>query len=357
VVLRQPIAEKQFPLPQDPFQFILLPIIARRKYKQLIETYESLKLENRLLIYNTFKDGKNRELGIIACGIAYNYLIENLKNQDDNFPILRISAYPISKDTIKDITDRCKSVLILEEGAPMLEESIRGILDEGIKVYGRMDGTLPYDGELNPSIVAKALGIDVPQRKDVSPLVKNRPPSFCKGCGHADMYLALNEAIKPYENGRVFSDIGCYTLGALPPYNSIHSCVDLGAAVTMAVGAAEAGLFPSVCVIGDSTFTHSGITGLLDAVVRKTSVTIIIADNFTVGMTGGQDSHAEGRLKEICIGMGVDPKHIREVVPLPKNHEEHVRIIKEEIEFNGVSVIISVRECIQTAIKSKKQSN
>jgi indolepyruvate ferredoxin oxidoreductase alpha subunit len=167
------------------------------------------------------------------------------------------------------------------------------------------------------------------------------------------MFLALNEAIKPYPNGTVFSDIGCYTLGALPPYNSINSCVDMGAAVTMAVGAAEAGLFPSVCVIGDSTFTHSGITGLLDAVIRKSSVTIIIADNSTVGMTGGQESHATGRLKDICKGMGVDIQHIREIIPLPKNHEENVRIMKEEIEFKGVSVIIASRECIQTALRKK----
>jgi len=238
----------------------------------------------------------------------------------------------------------------------MLEESLRGILDEGMKIFGRMDGTIPYDGELNPSIVAKALGIEAPQIKNISPFVKNRPPSFCKGCSHADMFIDLNEALKPYPNGRVFSDIGCYTLGALPPYNSINSCVDMGAAVTMAVGAAEAGLFPSVCVIGDSTFTHSGITGLLDAVLRNSSVTIIIADNSTTAMTGGQESHAVGRLTEICKGMGVEIKHIREIVPLPKNHEENVCIIKEEIEYNGVSVIIAARECIQTVLRRKNKT-
>jgi len=357
VLLRQPMDKKRFPLPQDPVQFVLLPAIARKKYKQLLETYENIKYENRLAKYNQFRDGRNREMGVIACGIAYNYLIENLKDKDENFPILKISTYPILKDIIKDITDRCKSVLVLEDGAPMLEESLRGILDEGrIKVFGRMDGTIPYDGELTPSIAAKALGIETPQTKNISPLVKNRPPSFCKGCCHADMFLDLIEAMKPYPNGRVFSDIGCYTLGALPPYNSINSCVDMGAAVTMAIGAAEAGLFPSVCVIGDSTFTHSGITGLLDAVIRKSPVTIVIADNSTTGMTGGQESHATGRLKDICLGMGVEIQHIRELIPLQKNHEENVSIIREEIEFNGVSVIIAARECIQTILKRKKRS-
>lgn len=355
--LHLPVDEKQLELPHDQLQYVLLPVIARKKYSLLLETLETLKYENRLGKYNVFRDGKNREMGIIACGIAYNYLIENLKDKDDNFPILKITTYPVSIDTIKDITDRCNSVLVLEEGAPMLEESLRGILDEGIRVYGRLDGTVPHYGELNPSIVAKSLGIEIPRGKHVSPLVKNRPPSFCKGCGHADMFNALNEAVGQYPNARVFSDIGCYTLGALPPYNSIISCVDMGASVTMATGAAEAGLFPSVCVIGDSTFTHSGMTGLLDAVIRNSPVTVIISDNSTTGMTGGQDSHATGRLREICKGIGVAAEHIREIVPLQKNHGDNVRIMQEEIQFNGVSVILAARECIQTAAKRKKQSS
>ena len=152
----------------------------------------------------------------------------------------------------------------------------------------------------------------------------------------------------------VFSDIGCYTLAALPPYNAINSCVDMGASVTMAIGAADAGLFPSVAVIGDSTFTHSGMTGLLDAVVKNSPVTIIISDNSTTGMTGGQKSQATGRIEQICEGIGVAPEHIKIIVPLRKNHEENVRIMKEEFEYRGVSVIIAQRECIQTAIKKEK---
>jgi indolepyruvate ferredoxin oxidoreductase alpha subunit len=202
--------------------------------------------------------------------------------------------------------------------------------------------------------VAASLGMDSLYGSDVPSLVMNRPPSFCKGCGHSDMFNALIEAMKSYSSGSVFSDIGCYTLGALPPYNSINSCVDMGASVTMAVGAADAGLFPSVSVIGDSTFTHSGMTGLLDAVIKQSSVTIIISDNSTTGMTGGQESHATGRLDKICKGLGVEEKHIRTIIPLRKNHEENVRIMKEEFEFRGVSVIIAARECIQTATKRKK---
>lgn len=235
-----------------------------------------------------------------------------------------------------------------------MKKSLRGILDSGIKIYGKLDGTVPRDGELNPSIVAKALGLPVPYGNDVPEMVKSRPPSFCKGCGHADMFNSLVEALKPYGTGRVFSDIGCYTLGALPPYSSINSCVDMGASVTMAVGAADAGLFPSVAVIGDSTFTHSGMTGLLDAVVKGSAITVIISDNSATGMTGGQQSQATGRLKEICKGIGVLPEHIRDLTPLRKNHDEMVSVMKEEFEFKGVSVIIALRECIQTATKRKR---
>jgi indolepyruvate ferredoxin oxidoreductase alpha subunit len=163
------------------------------------------------------------------------------------------------------------------------------------------------------------------------------------------MYHALNEALEPYGPGRVFSDIGCYTLGALPPYNAINSCVDMGASVTMAKGASDAGLHPAVAVIGDSTFTHSGMTGLLDAVVEQTPVTVIISDNSTTGMTGGQQSHATNRLLEICRGLGVEEEHLRVMNPLRKHHEENRAMIAEELAYEGVSVILAQRECIQTA--------
>jgi indolepyruvate ferredoxin oxidoreductase alpha subunit len=165
---------------------------------------------------------------------------------------------------------------------------------------------------------------------------------------------ALNEAIDAFGAGRVFSDIGCYTLGALPPFNAINSCVDMGASVTMAKGAADAGLVPAVAVIGDSTFTHSGMTGLLDAVIENSPITLIISDNSTTGMTGGQKSAATGRLENICIGLGVDPDHVILLDPLKKNHDQNVTKLKQELEYKGVSVVIAQRECIQTAARRKR---
>lgn len=354
VEVRDSIPEKNLSLPTDPVQFVLLPGNARKRYKNLLKIQEDIKYDKRISKYNLFKDGSRREIGIIACGIAYNYLLENL-GSDHSYPLLKISAYPFPDDLIIDIASRCRELLVLEEGYPIIEELLKGYVDNGLKIYGRLDGTIPRDGELNPAVVAKALGLKVPEGKPVPPIVKMRPPSFCKGCGHADMFDALKEAVQPYGPGRVFSDIGCYTLGALPPYNAINSCVDMGASVTMAVGAADAGLSPSIAVIGDSTFTHSGMTGLLDAVTKNSPVTIIISDNSTTGMTGGQDSKATGRLEQICGGLGVTPEHIRLITPLRKNHEENVRTMREEFEYKGVSVIISARECIQTAARRKKQ--
>jgi indolepyruvate ferredoxin oxidoreductase alpha subunit len=122
----------------------------------------------------------------------------------------------------------------------------------------------------------------------------------------------------------------------------------MGASITMAKGAADAGLVPAVAVIGDSTFTHSGITGLIDAVIGKSPITIVISDNYTTGMTGGQDSAALGRIEQICEGVGVDPAHIKIFHPTPAHHDEMVALLKEELAYDGVSVIIPRRQCVQT---------
>jgi len=183
-----------------------------------------------------------------------------------------------------------------------------------------------------------------------------RPPALCQGCGHRDFYTALNNVLKiDYPSARVFSDIGCYTLGYMAPFQAIHTCVEMGASFTMAQGAAYAGTWPAVGVLGDSTFTHSGMTGLLDAVNSNADVVLCISDNLTTAMTGGQDSAGTGRIEAICAGLGVDPAHIRTIVPLPKNYPDMEQVIREEIEYHGVSVIVCRRECIQTARRHAKQ--
>jgi indolepyruvate ferredoxin oxidoreductase alpha subunit len=347
--------QNQLKTPSDPRQFVLLPSIARRRYKMLLDIQEQIEKSSEDSIYNKFITGKDTSLGIIACGIAFNYLMENYSDRICPFPIVKIGQYPLPKNHLKKISSVCKTLLVLEDGYPVVEEILKGFFPQEIKVKGRLDGSVPRDGELNPDIVAKALGLEVKQGSAIPHIVANRPPELCSGCGHRDLFDALNEVLKDYSPDRVFSDIGCYTLGALAPYNSINSCVDMGASITMAKGATDAGLFPSIAVIGDSTFTHSGITGLLDCVNEKTPLTVIIADNETTGMTGGQSSAAYQKIDSICIGVGVEPEHLRVVVPLKKNHDDIVKIIREELSYKGVSVIIARRECIQTLTRRKKE--
>ncbi|OFX61874.1 MAG: indolepyruvate ferredoxin oxidoreductase [Bacteroidetes bacterium GWA2_30_7] len=342
-------------LPENPLQFVLLPSVARKHYKNLLANQESFRSESEISIFNKYFEGSDKSMGIIACGIAYNYLMENFQNKPLNFPVLKVGQYPVPRKIIKKMVEETDSILLLEDGYPVIEELLKGMLGFGINVKGRLDGTVPRDGELNPNIVGIALGLIDKHEAKIPDLVVNRPPIFCDGCGHIDMYNALNEAMRSYGKGRVFSDIGCYTMGALPPYSSIYSCVDMGASITMAKGASDAGLIPSACVIGDSTFTHSGITGLLDCIVENTPVTIIISDNSTTGMTGGQNSHGYGRIINICKGCGVDPEHIKVINPMKKYHEENTNILKKEFEYNGVSVVIAQRECIQTMKRRNSQ--
>lgn len=354
VEIREEAKENELSLPKDKKQFILLPAIARKRYKLLLSKQEQFEQEGEEAGYNKYFDAEDKSLGIIACGIGYNYLMENYPNGKCPFPVVKVSQYPLPRKMVTKLANECDRLLILEEGYPVVEELLKGYLEKEA-VNGRLDGTLSRDGELNPDMVANALGFEAKEGAPVPELVAPRPPALCDGCGHRDVYKALNETIATYGEGRVFSDIGCYTLGALPPFESIFTTVDMGASITMAKGATDAGLFPSVAVIGDSTFTHSGMTGLLDAVNEKTPITVIISDNESTSMTGGQESSALGHLEAICEGIGVEKEHIRVFTPVPKNHEMICDIIKEELEYKGVSVIIPRRICIQKATRDAKK--
>lgn len=355
VEYRETRKQNSLRLPDDPRQFVLLPAIAKKRYRQLLNLQPLLEKEAEKSPFNFLLPGSDSSLGIITCGIAHNYVLENYPDGVP-YPNLKIGQYPVPLDLISKLVSEVDQILVLEEGYPLLEQSLRGLLNNGAKpVKGRLDGTVPRDGELTPDAVAVAMGLAAQTGPDAPEFLASRPPSMCKGCGHIDTYNALLEAIEGFGPGRTFSDIGCYTLGALPPFNAINSCVDMGASITMAKGAADAGLLPSVAVIGDSTFTHSGMTGLLDVVNENSPITIIISDNETTGMTGGQTSSATGRLESICLGIGIDPEHLKVIIPLKKNHEENVRIIRQELQHPAPSVIISRRECIQTATRKRKE--
>lgn len=348
VEISEPANENALSYPTKNRQWVLMPGNSKVRYKELVADWDKFVEASENSPYNKYIDGADKSKGIIVNGIAYNYLMENYPDGCP-YPVLKISQYPLPVKLIKRMAEECESIMVIEEGQPFIEEKLRGTLDAGIKIYGKLTGELPRTGELNPDNVREALGIEEKQHLGASEVVKPRPPMLCQGCGHRDVYGALNAVLAEYENAKVFGDIGCYTLGWLAPFNAIDTVVDMGASITMAKGAADAGQHPSVAIIGDSTFTHSGMTGLLDAINENSPITVIISDNLTTGMTGGQDSQGTGKLENICRGLGAAPEHVRTIDSLPKNHEEMMKMFKEEIEYKGLSVIVSRRECIQTA--------
>ena len=334
--------------------WVLLPANARKRNDIVTAQQATLEENAANSAYNKYIEGKDKKMGIIASGIAFNYVNECFP-AGCPFPVLKISQYPLPKKLVRRMCDECDSVMVVEEGQPFIEEMLRGVMPGNAEIKGRLTGELPRTGELTPDIVKKALGMETGQNFSLCEDVAPRPPALCQGCGHRDVYTALNEVLKEYENPRVFGDIGCYTLGFLPPYRAIHSCVDMGASITMAKGAADAGQWPAVAIIGDSTFTHSGMTGLLDAVNENANITVIISDNLTTAMTGGQDSAGTNKFEAICRGLGVAEEHLHVVTPLPKIMPEITRIIREEINYKGTSVIIPRRECMQTLQRHLKE--
>ncbi len=351
VHLREKRAENQLRFPENPRRFVLLPAIAKQNYLRLCEKQEAFATSSENSPWNLYFEGADKSLGILCTGLAFNYVQEAFAGNCP-YPILKVCQYPLPKEKLRKLLQDCKQIMVVEEGMPLIEQQLRGPL-ENPSILGRLSGALPRAGELNPRIIREAFKLPLPETAPASELLRNRPPRLCAGCPHSDTYDALNQACKDFPDSKVFGDIGCYTLGALPPYNAISTCVDMGASISMAKGASDAGLQTAIAVIGDSTFTHSGMTGLLDAVCENSPITVLIVDNDTTGMTGGQDSLGSGKLDDICKGLGVAPEHLRVITPLPKNLAENTAILKEELAYRGLSVVIARRECIQTLRKKR----
>ncbi|MBM3285317.1 MAG: indolepyruvate ferredoxin oxidoreductase subunit alpha, partial [Candidatus Aminicenantes bacterium] len=338
----------------------LLPVNARRRFKILLEKQPDLVRRSEESGFNRLElNDTDHSLGVVASGIGWNYVLENLKSKSQVPSLLKIGTYPLPERLIRRLVHHVDTVLVVEEGYPLIERTLHGLFGiPGKKLRGKLSGDLPLSGELSPELVRPALGLAPLPRRELSDFrLAPRPPQLCQGCPHADALIALNKALEGTSGANVFSDIGCYTLGAYPPYEAVKTCVCMGASVSMAKGGAEAGVSPSVAVIGDSTFGHSGLTPLLDAAAANTDMTVIILDNSTVAMTGGQPSYASGeRLLRMIEGLGVPREHIRVIEPLPRNMEKNVNIIKEELTYHGLSVIVAVRECVVEARKKKRRS-
>jgi indolepyruvate ferredoxin oxidoreductase alpha subunit len=333
-------------------KWTLLPSNARVQYKGLTEKQPELLRRAEDSSHNSLDlRGKS---GVIACGLAGNYLYENLE-PDHDYSVLSMCQYPLPSGMVRTLVDHVDDLLILEDGYPLVESTVRGLFGlENVRVTGRMTEEVPRTGELNPDIVRKALGMEpLPTAYEPASEISGRPPALCKGCPHTDSFRALNEALNNFDNPQVFSDIGCYTLAALPPLEAVHSCVAMGASIGMAAGAAHAGYSPAVAAIGDSTFSHGGITPLLSAVQQNVNLNVLVVDNSTVGMTGTQRSMSTGStLDQIILGTGISEEHFRIIEPTPRNHEQNVEVMREELAFDGPSVIVARRACIE-ALRTK----
>lgn len=340
--------------PEDTKGWRLLPALARKLWTELLETNKAFAAYSEDTGFNPLKLA-DTELGVITTGLGKNYYEENLGDLGSNPSHLHIGFYPVPKEKINKLAAHVKKLLIIEEGYPVVETSLRGILPPDIEISGKLDGKIPMTGELDPDVVRPAMGLPEINTVKVDNL-PGRPPQLCQGCPHIDSYEAINNAIKDYPRSIVASDIGCYSLGALPPYNAIETIICMGASIGTAQGAAEVGLKPAVAVIGDSTFYHSGMTALINASSANSPITVVILDNSTVAMTGGQTTILPStKLVNLVIGLGADPEHVKVINPIKKNLEENTATIKKELEYEGLSVIIAVRECLEEAKRRIKR--
>jgi len=343
----------------DPRGWTLLPANARKRWRHLLARQPVFQAwsEDRAATALAL-NAVDRRFGVITAGSAiqlFHEVADDLRIRPSH---LHVGAYPIPERAIRHLAAHVESILVLEDGYPYLETAIRGVLETPVEILGRRSGAVPEDGELTPEAVRSVLGAPPTPAYDTRglPLVV-RPPRLCDGCPHRDAYAMLEAALGDRRGGRVTGDIGCYTLGALPPYRAIESCVCMGASIGMAKGAADAGVRPAVAVIGDSTFLHSGIPALLDAVVEDTDMTVMILDNEVVAMTGGQPSRvSSSRLEPILLGLGVARDHLHVLDAHPKRADANADVLRGEIEHRGLSVIVTVRECIETAKRRKSDA-
>ena len=345
---------------EDKNTWMLLPALARKQWVALLAKNEEFVAYSEKSDYNPLYINPDfKEYGVITTGLGKNYYVENEGELKTKPSHLHIGTYPLPVEKLRKLAENVEKLVLLEEGYPFVESKLRGILPQNIEIAGKLDEQVPPTGELNPDNIRPVLGLGKKESLASVEEVPGRPPQLCQGCPHTDSYEAVNKALEPYSESVVTSDIGCYALGALPPHSAIETIICMGASVGTAKGAAEAGLKPAVAVIGDSTFFHSGINSLVDAISANTPMTLIILDNSIVAMTGGQKTIVpSSRIEGVIKGLGVDPDHIRKIHPIKKNLEENVSVMREEFDYQGISVILSERECIEeTKRRLKRERN
>lgn len=330
-------------LQKDPGNMIAVPSNVLKCHRKLNDKQEGLRQWGKDSGLNkTFKSGRKK--GIIACGIGYVYA----KEYGPEYDILKLSYYPFAETLIEEFVKDLEAVWVLEEGEPIVEGITRRYSS---RVKGKMSGEISNIGELGPDVLVEYIpgwGTGQSSFKPAKPLPP-RPPALCAGCPHSKLYVALKAAQPTFTAG----DIGCYTLGANPPYQIVDTCLCMGAGISKAAGISKQGVKRVAAVIGDSTFIHSGIPALINAVYNKANILVLILDNSAIAMTGHQPTPLTGMtakgetggktsLEELCRSCGATSVEVTD----PYDVEKTESLIKEKLDAEGVNVVISRRPCV-----------
>jgi indolepyruvate ferredoxin oxidoreductase alpha subunit len=346
VELSRPVPGPHRKFAKDPAKYVMIPSNARRRHVIVEERLAKLERFSEETTLNYIEDNGSR-IGIISGGVAYQYAKEVVPD----FDYFKIGmGYPLPLKRIAAFIEAHDRVFVIEELEPFYEDIIKiaGLKVEGKEFFGRL-------GELTPYRVAKGLMEAGAIDHVVTPAVDAgdifpRPPVLCPGCPHRGAFMALKKL-----GVAVTGDIGCYTLGVMEPLNALDTCICMGASIGNAIGmervkGSEKG---TVAVIGDSTFVHSGITGLIDAVYNQSNVTVIILDNRATAMTGGQQHPGTGKtlmeqdttrldIAEVAKAVGVKSVQTLDAY----DYDAALKMISEEMAKPGPSVIITTRPCV-----------
>ena len=323
-------------------KFVMLPGNARVRHPLVEDRILKLAETGSTFAINRI-EWRSRDIGIITSGVSYSYVREILPEAST----LKLGmVYPLQFTLIKEFSAQVKHLYVVEELDPFIEEQIKAM---GIHIIGKE--ILPICGELTPGILSNAFNLPYPNKIEIEKL-PGRPPNMCPGCPHRGVFLVLNQ-LKAYVTG----DIGCYTLGFMPPLSAMDTCVCMGASIGNASGIVKVVSGEErrkvVAVIGDSTFLHTGINGLMDMIYNNAPATLLILDNSITAMTGRQDNPASGftlmdqpafqvNIPQLCTALGA--KNVRTIDPY--NLAETRYAIEEEMERPEPSVIVTNRPCV-----------
>ena len=358
---------------KDPLNQVPVPVVARKLHQKLLQNLDKAQGLAEESAYN-FQVGSGK-WGVICNGVSYNYVMDAVKELgiEQKVSILRLGfTHPLPEDKLRAFLKASEQVLVVEEGEPFMEEAVKALAQEAqmtLSIRGKDEELFSRLYEFNPEMVKKALsrymGIDyqapsLPDLADV-PEVPQRPPTLCAGCSHRATFYALNKATEGQET-ICPTDIGCYTLGFLPPLFMGDFLLCMGASVGTACGFSQVTDKKVIAIIGDSTFFHSGMAGLVNAVFNNHNLTLVILDNGTTAMTGHQphpgvdmkalnlDGYGRVSIEAVVKAIGVP--HVSTIRPY--NVKKSIAAIKEALAFEGVSVVISKELCMLYAKSLKK---